>query len=71
MVKKLASKLITAYRLLISPLLGSHCRFSPSCSLYCQEAINQFGLLKGIKRGLLRILRCHPFSAGGYDPVVK
>lgn len=66
---RLLSLLIRAYQLLISPLLGSNCRFYPSCSSYTLEAIERHGPLKGCWLGLKRILRCHPFSAGGLDPV--
>jgi putative membrane protein insertion efficiency factor len=61
--------LIELYRLAISPLLGPCCRFSPSCSQYAQEAIRRHGPLRGAWLGLRRILRCHPFHPGGYDPV--
>lgn len=60
---------IRAYQYLISPLLGSNCRFYPSCSHYALEAIETHGPLKGSWLGLKRILRCHPFSEGGIDPV--
>ena len=66
---RLLSLLIRAYQLLISPLLGSNCRFYPSCSSYTLEAIERHGPLKGSWLGLKRILRCHPFSEGGLDPV--
>lgn len=66
---RLLRLLIRGYQLLISPLLGSNCRFYPSCSSYTLEAIERHGPLKGSWLGLKRILRCHPFSAGGVDPV--
>ncbi|MBL7130328.1 MAG: membrane protein insertion efficiency factor YidD [Candidatus Omnitrophica bacterium] len=71
MVKKIILKMITVYRLYISPLIGNHCRFHPTCSRYFQEAVSMYGLLRGTLRGLSRILRCHPFSAGGFDPLTK
>ncbi|MFQ3574586.1 MAG: membrane protein insertion efficiency factor YidD [Thermodesulfovibrionales bacterium] len=62
-------QLVKAYRYLISPLIPSSCRFKPSCSEYCIEALQRYGLLKGITRSAYRILRCNPLSKGGYDPV--
>ncbi|MBY4677881.1 membrane protein insertion efficiency factor YidD [Marinobacterium arenosum] len=61
--------LVRGYQYLISPLLGSNCRFYPSCSSYMVEAIETHGTGKGIYLGTRRILRCHPYSEGGLDPV--
>lgn len=61
--------LIRAYQLVISPLFGPSCRFAPSCSSYAMEAIARHGPLRGSWLALQRILRCHPWNAGGYDPV--
>ncbi|MGE0187980.1 MAG: membrane protein insertion efficiency factor YidD [Steroidobacteraceae bacterium] len=63
------SNLITAYRYLISPWLGSNCRFYPSCSCYAHQALLEHGSMKGLWLGVRRVLRCHPWHAGGYDPV--
>ena len=70
MFKSVGIALIRAYRRFISPLLPSSCRFTPSCSLYTLQAIEKYGLLKGCLMGARRLLRCHPFSEGGYDPVL-
>jgi uncharacterized protein len=64
-----ALAVLSLYRLAISPLLGPHCRFTPSCSVYAAEAIRRYGLLAGVWKGARRIARCHPFHPGGYDPV--
>jgi hypothetical protein len=60
---------IRAYQLLVSPVLGNNCRFEPSCSQYASEAIARHGPWRGGVLGLGRILRCHPWGRGGYDPV--
>ena len=60
---------LKVYKSTISPLLGPRCRFYPSCSAYFVEAIQKRGLIIGTLKGLWRIMRCHPFSRGGYDPV--
>jgi putative membrane protein insertion efficiency factor len=61
--------LLRVYRFSLSPALGPACRFEPTCSVYAQEAIERFGALKGSTLALRRLLRCHPFSRGGLDPV--
>jgi uncharacterized protein len=71
MLKKIILVLIRFYRYFLSPLTFSSCRFVPSCSAYALEAVERFGPFKGSLLALWRILRCHPFHPGGYDPVVK
>jgi putative membrane protein insertion efficiency factor len=68
-VKSLLIALLRFYKLAISPFLPSACRFSPTCSVYAAEAIARYGALRGTNLAVRRVLRCHPFSAGGYDPV--
>ena len=63
--------MIRAYQKVLSPLLGQNCRFYPSCSQYTLEAIQEWGLPKGIYLGAKRICRCHPLNEGGIDPVPK
>jgi len=60
---------IDGYRYVLSPLLGTNCRFYPSCSCYAREALGTHGALKGLTLSLQRISRCHPWNEGGYDPV--
>ncbi|MCX8027695.1 MAG: membrane protein insertion efficiency factor YidD [Thermodesulfovibrionales bacterium] len=61
--------LVRFYQGIISPILPSCCRFIPSCSEYCVEALQRHGLFKGIGLSAYRIVRCNPFCKGGYDPV--
>ena len=57
------------YKRFLSPMLPSACRFYPTCSEYMMEAVQKYGVVRGVSRGLLRLLRCHPFHQGGFDPV--
>lgn len=68
-MRKILIALIGVYRYLISPLMGNHCRFYPSCSDYAQTAIGRFGVLRGSWMSLRRIGKCHPWHEGGIDPV--
>ncbi len=61
--------LIKFYQKLMSPLLGSNCRFYPTCSQYGIEAFKKYGTIKGLYLTIRRILKCHPFHPGGYDPL--
>jgi putative membrane protein insertion efficiency factor len=68
-MSRLLQYLIRGYQRFISPFLGRHCRFTPTCSQYAFEAIGKYGALKGAWLALKRIGRCHPLCDGGYDPV--
>jgi len=68
-IRKGAIFSIRFYQYVISPLLGPACRFTPTCSQYAINAIEEYGILRGGWLGMLRILRCHPFHPGGYDPI--
>ena len=67
--RTIAIGLIRIYKLVISPLLPSACRFHPTCSEYMKDAIEKHGVWKGVGMGLRRLSRCHPFHQGGFDPV--
>ena len=66
--QKLALVVLVAYKGIISPWLGPACRFTPTCSEYAREAIGRYGFLRGLGKTVMRLLRCHPFSRGGWDP---
>ncbi len=68
-MRRILILLIQGYRYLFSPWLGNHCRFYPSCSHYAQEAVHNHGALRGSWLTLRRLGRCHPWHAGGVDPV--
>jgi len=65
---KMAVRLISFYRNYLSIMKLQCCRFYPSCSQYSIDAVEKYGTFRGLLKGLLRVLRCHPFSKGGYDP---
>ncbi|MDD5129781.1 MAG: membrane protein insertion efficiency factor YidD [Candidatus Omnitrophica bacterium] len=67
----LALKLIAAYRRYLKPCIPASCRFTPGCSEYTRQAILKYGFIKGVLKGTMRILKCHPFSGkSGYDPLI-
>ncbi|MGI6133805.1 MAG: membrane protein insertion efficiency factor YidD [Christensenellales bacterium] len=68
-MKYLCKKLILFYKRFISPALGASCIYTPTCSMYTYDAIEKYGAVRGILKGVKRILRCNPFMKGGFDPV--
>jgi uncharacterized protein len=71
MIRSIFLGLIRLYQYLISPMMPPACRFYPSCSAYTYDSIKFHGVTKGLSLGIRRILRCHPFNPGGYDPVLQ
>ena len=69
MIRLVLIRLVQAYRLLLSPWLGSSCRFEPTCSQYALQALDMHNSATGTYLTLRRLLRCHPWCAGGHDPV--
>jgi putative membrane protein insertion efficiency factor len=63
--------LLRGYKWAISPMLLPSCRYTPTCSEYAMEAVDRYGVLRGAAMAIVRVLRCHPFAKGGYDPVVR
>ena len=68
-MKKIIILIIKTYQITLSPLIGSNCRFHPTCSEYTIQAVNEHGVYKGLILGIKRISKCHPFGGKGYDPV--
>ncbi|MBS1825873.1 MAG: membrane protein insertion efficiency factor YidD [Acidobacteria bacterium] len=68
-MRELVVLFLRFYKRWISPLLPSACRFHPTCSEYMRQAVEKHGVLRGVYLGLIRLGKCHPFHAGGYDPV--
>ncbi len=68
-MQKILITLVRGYRYAVSPLLGNHCRFHPSCSAYAEEAIAEHGTVRGTWLTAKRLSRCHPWHTGGLDPV--
>jgi putative membrane protein insertion efficiency factor len=68
-MRKVVIWLLRVYQYAISPFLGNHCRFYPSCSSYAVEAVSRYGVVKGMGISLKRLSRCHPWHEGGVDPV--
>ena len=68
-MKQVLLVMLSLYKRLLSPLLPAACRFQPTCSEYAQQAIAEYGAARGSWLALRRLARCHPFCAGGYDPV--
>jgi putative membrane protein insertion efficiency factor len=68
-LQNLVLLVIRFYQRAVSPYLGANCRYYPTCSVYTYEAVQKYGAFRGLILGIKRILRCHPYHAGGYDPV--
>jgi putative membrane protein insertion efficiency factor len=69
MMRRILSFLLLSYHKFFSPLMPAACRFHPTCSVYTSQAVQKHGIVKGVALSLRRLSRCHPWNAGGYDPV--
>ena len=69
MISRVLIALVRGYQKVISPLLGHNCRFTPTCSNYAIQAVEEWGVIRGLGLAVWRVLRCNPFCKGGYDPV--
>jgi uncharacterized protein len=69
LLRRIAASPIALYQRLVSPALPRRCKYEPTCSAYAERAIRQYGILRGLVLAGWRLLRCNPFSHGGYDPV--
>jgi uncharacterized protein len=69
LARRIAVLPIRAYQIFISPMFGAHCKYYPSCSEYAVQAVRRFGILRGLVLAGWRLLRCNPWSRGGFDPV--
>lgn len=69
--RKLVLQGLRGYKWAISPMMGPACRYVPTCSEYAMEAVERYGVIAGGVKAIWRLLRCHPFAKGGYDPVAK
>ena len=70
MIKRFFIGLVKGYQYLISPLLGQNCRYTPTCSQYSIQAIEKYGIFKGILLSIKRISKCHPWGGSGHDPLI-
>ena len=70
MIKRFFIVLVKGYQYLISPLLGQNCRYTPTCSEYSIQAIEKYGIFKGIWLSIKRISKCHPWGGSGHDPLI-
>jgi len=68
-MRELVAGTLRIYKQWLSPLLPTACRFQPTCSEYMMQAVERHGVVRGVSLGIIRLLKCHPFHAGGFDPV--